>query len=96
MKLTNEILKQRRIEVWRRKDYRTSIEYYYAKILKKYNFDPMDLTIWYIDKENKYLQFGTNKKFYELRDGKINEIPDKDVWINKKRYDKKKKTSKKA
>lgn len=96
MLLINKFLKDRRVENWKRRDYRTSIEYYYADILRKYNFDPMYLTIWYIDKENDYLQFGSNQIFYELRDGKINEINDDDVWIDKIRYDKKKKSSKKA
>lgn len=92
MQFINEILQQKRTEAWRRKDYRTSIDYYYAKKLAKYNFDPMNLTIWYIDKENKYMQFGANEYYYELRDGKINKVSSDYIWIDRIRYDKKKTT----
>lgn len=96
MKSIHDIFRNKRIENWKKKDFRTSIEYYYAQELKKHNFDPMHLTIWYIDKENDYIQFAANQTFYELRDGSIKEITKDDVWIERNRYNKKRKSRKKA
>ncbi len=39
------------------------------------------------------MQFVSHSKYYELRDDKINEIEQKDVWIKKIRYKGKKKDS---
>ncbi len=92
--IINRIRRKKRIEEWRRRDYRISLDYYYAQKLKKYKFDPMKVTVWYVDKEHDYIQFGSHGSYYELRDGKIKEITNQDVWIERNRYDKKSKDTK--
>lgn len=95
--IIDKIKRKKRIKEWRRRDYRTSLDYYYAQKLEKYKFDPMKVTIWYVDKNNDYMQFGTKGYYYELRDGKIKKISNQDVWIKRNRYNKNKdnKTTKK-
>lgn len=84
--IIDKIKRKRRIKEWLAKDYKESLEYHYAQKLKKYKFNPKEVTIWYIDVENNYIQFVSNSTYYELKDDKINKISDKDVWIKKKRY----------
>ena len=88
--------KKKRIDEWLMKDYKESLEYYYARKLKKYKFNPKEVTVWYIDVENNYMQFVHNCIYYELKNDKIRKITDKDVWIKRKRYKGFKKDIKKA
>ncbi|MCX4365761.1 MAG: hypothetical protein OSJ70_08340 [Bacilli bacterium] len=91
--IINKLKRKKRIKEWLARDFEESLEYYYAQKLKKYKFNPLEVTIWYIDVENNYMQFVSHSKYYELRDDKINEIEQKDVWIKKIRYKGKKKDS---
>lgn len=91
--IIDKIKRKKRIKEWLAKDFEESLEYYYAQKLKKYKFNPKEVTIWYIDVENNYIQFVSNRQYYELRDDKINKIDQKDVWIKKIRYKDTKKDS---
>lgn len=93
--IIDRIKRKKRIEEWRHRDFRISLDYYYAQKLEKYNFDPMKVTVWYVDKKNNYMQFATKGYYYELRDGKIKKVSDQDIWIKRKRYDAKKNTTEK-
>lgn len=92
--IIDKIKRKRRIKEWLARDYKESLEYHYARKLKKYKFDPKKVTIWYIDVENNYMQFVSNSTYYELKNDKVKKITDKDVWIKKKRYKGAKKDSK--
>ncbi len=89
--IINKIKRKKRIKEWLARDFEESLEYYYAQKLKKYKFNPLEVTIWYIDVENNYIQFVSHRQYYELRDNKINKLDQKDVWIKKIRYNGQKK-----
>lgn len=77
-------MKRRDRRWWNKLDYKSSIDYFLASLLNKYNFDPLEVVVWYYNKKDKIIIFQSNYKYYRLETNIIKEIEEKDVWHKKK------------